>query len=146
MSEAGGLRAPGTYGWVIVGLAFVTMGVAVNTRTAFSLLFPPILDELGIALPPALRALMDGTSYALTPEVTGRAAELVPDELIDVCSIAGTPDECLERFRRLAARGFDHVAVWPFAPEGRPIASVIDLLVEEVAPGLTGAATTPLGG
>lgn len=47
MSEAGGLRAPGTYGWVIVGVAFVTMGVAVNTRTAFSLLFPPILDELG---------------------------------------------------------------------------------------------------
>jgi 5,10-methylenetetrahydromethanopterin reductase len=106
----------------------------------------PILDELGIALPPALRSLMDGTSYAMTPEATGRAAELVPDELIDVCSIAGTPDECLERFRRLAARGFDHVAVWPFAPEGRPIASVIDLLVAEVVPGLTGAASTRMGG
>jgi MFS family permease len=35
------------YGWVIVATAFVTMGVTVNARTAFSLLFPPILDEFG---------------------------------------------------------------------------------------------------
>jgi MFS family permease len=35
------------YGWIIVAVAFVTMGVGVNARTAFSLLFPPILDEFG---------------------------------------------------------------------------------------------------
>ncbi|MBI2563482.1 MAG: hypothetical protein HYW08_14075, partial [candidate division NC10 bacterium] len=38
-------RLPFFYGWVIVVVAFVTMGVSVNARTAFSLLFPPILDE-----------------------------------------------------------------------------------------------------
>ena len=31
----------------MVAVAFVTMGVGVNARTAFSLLFPPILDEFG---------------------------------------------------------------------------------------------------
>ena len=40
-------RLPLFYGWVIVAVAFVTMGVGVNARTAFSLLFPPILDEFG---------------------------------------------------------------------------------------------------
>ena len=35
------------YGWVVVGVVFVTMGVGVNARTAFSLLFPPILAEFG---------------------------------------------------------------------------------------------------
>jgi MFS family permease len=35
------------YGWVIVAVVFVTMGVGVNARTAFSLLFPPILTEFG---------------------------------------------------------------------------------------------------
>src|SRR5216117_3083442 len=35
------------YGWIIVGVVFVTMGIGVNVRTAFSLLFPPILDEFG---------------------------------------------------------------------------------------------------
>jgi MFS family permease len=41
------LRLPFFYGWVIVAVAFVTMGLGVNARTAFSLLFPPILDEFG---------------------------------------------------------------------------------------------------
>ena len=40
-------RLPFFYGWVVVAVAFVTMGIGVNTRTAFSLLFPPILDEFG---------------------------------------------------------------------------------------------------
>lgn len=41
------LRFPFYYGWAVVGVAFVTLAVAVNTRTTFSLLFPPILAEFG---------------------------------------------------------------------------------------------------
>jgi MFS family permease len=41
------LRVPFFYGWVIVATAFVTMAIAVNSRTAFSLLYPAILDEFG---------------------------------------------------------------------------------------------------
>src|SRR5215470_16123910 len=41
------MRLPFFYGWVVVGVVFVTMGVGVNARTAFSLLFPPILAEFG---------------------------------------------------------------------------------------------------
>ena len=42
-------RLPFFYGWIVVAVAFVTMGVGVNARTSFSLLFPPILDEFGWA-------------------------------------------------------------------------------------------------
>jgi hypothetical protein len=41
------MRLPFFYGWVVVAVAFVTMAVGVNARTAFSLLFPPILAEFG---------------------------------------------------------------------------------------------------
>jgi MFS family permease len=41
------VRLPFFYGWVVVAVAFVTTGVGVNARTAFSLLFPPILAEFG---------------------------------------------------------------------------------------------------
>jgi len=41
------VRLPLFYGWIVVAVAFVTMGLGVNARTAFSLLFPPILDEFG---------------------------------------------------------------------------------------------------
>tara|TARA_B100000676_G_C18090489_1_gene859201 strand:- start:3687 stop:4997 length:1311 start_codon:yes stop_codon:yes gene_type:complete len=40
-------RLPFFYGWVVIGVAFVTMGIGVNARTAFSLLYPPILEEFG---------------------------------------------------------------------------------------------------
>jgi MFS family permease len=42
-----GIRLPFFYGWVLVAIAFVTMAVGVNARTAFSVLFPAILDEFG---------------------------------------------------------------------------------------------------
>lgn len=41
------LRLPFYYGWVVVAVAFVTIAIGANSRTAFSLLFPPILDETG---------------------------------------------------------------------------------------------------
>jgi MFS family permease len=40
-------RLPFYYGWLIVGVAFVTMGIGVTARTAFSLLMPPLIDEFG---------------------------------------------------------------------------------------------------
>jgi len=79
-------RLPFFYGWVVVAVAFVTMGVGVNARTAFSLLFPPILDEFGwergvtagafsfgflvsAALSPALGRLMDRRGPLLVMEL-----------------------------------------------------------------------------
>jgi MFS family permease len=38
-------RLPFYYGWVIVGVAFVTMAVGVTARTSFSLLMPPLISE-----------------------------------------------------------------------------------------------------
>lgn len=40
-------RLPFFYGWAIVAVAFVTTGIGINARTAFSLLFPPMLAEFG---------------------------------------------------------------------------------------------------
>ncbi len=38
-------RLPFYYGWIVIAVAFITMAIAVNARTAFSLLFPAILVE-----------------------------------------------------------------------------------------------------
>jgi len=40
-------RLPFYFGWLIIGIAFVTMAIGVTTRTAFSLLMPPLIDEFG---------------------------------------------------------------------------------------------------
>jgi MFS family permease len=38
---------PFYFGWVIIGIAFVTMAVGVTVRTAYSLLLPPLIGEFG---------------------------------------------------------------------------------------------------
>jgi MFS family permease len=40
-------RLPFFYGWVIIAVAFVTAALGITARTAFSLLFPPIVEEFG---------------------------------------------------------------------------------------------------
>jgi MFS family permease len=40
-------RLPFFFGWVIIAVAFVTVARGVTARTAFSLMFPPIVDEFG---------------------------------------------------------------------------------------------------
>jgi MFS family permease len=35
------------YGWIVIAIAFVTMGVAITARTGLSLLYPQMLDEFG---------------------------------------------------------------------------------------------------
>ena len=40
-------RLPFFFGWVIIAVAFVTVALSVTARTAFSLMFPPIVDEFG---------------------------------------------------------------------------------------------------
>ncbi len=40
-------RLPFFFGWVIIVVAFLTVAVSVTARTAFSLMFPPIVEEFG---------------------------------------------------------------------------------------------------
>jgi MFS family permease len=63
------LRLPFFYGWVIVAVAFITMAVGVNARTAFSLLFPPILEEFSWQRGPTAGAFSFGflVSAMLSP-------------------------------------------------------------------------------
>jgi len=73
---------PFFYGWVSVAIAFVTMGVGVNARTAFSLLFPPILEEFGWERGLTAGAFAVGKcgaygqAYDYPAEATARAAAL----------------------------------------------------------------------
>ncbi len=40
-------RLPFFYGWIVIGVAFVTMAIGVSARTSFSLMLPPLTAEYG---------------------------------------------------------------------------------------------------
>src|SRR6202047_84542 len=63
------MRLPFFYGWVIVVVTFVTMAIGVNARTAFSLFFPPIIDEFGWerGVPAGAFSFGFGVSAAISP-------------------------------------------------------------------------------
>jgi MFS family permease len=87
-------RLPIFYGWVIVAVVFITMGVGVNARTAFSLLFPPILDEFGWDRGVTAGAFSFGfiVSAALSPslgKLMDKRGPLVVNELGVVLIAAG---------------------------------------------------------
>jgi MFS family permease len=70
-------RLPFYYGWLIVGIAFVTMAIGVSARTSFSLLMPPLIDEFGWDRGLAAGAFSFGflVSALLSP-VVGRVMDL----------------------------------------------------------------------
>src|SRR4051794_12453322 len=67
---------PFFYGWVIVAVVFATMALGVDARTAFSLLFPPIVEEFGWARAVTAGAFSFGflVSAALSPAL-GKAMD-----------------------------------------------------------------------
>jgi MFS family permease len=95
-------RLPVFYGWIVVGIVFITMAIGVNARTAFSLLFPPILTEFGWD-----RAVVAGVfsagffASALVSPFSGRMVDLKGPRLVIetgvVILVAGL---CLATFAR----------------------------------------------
>ena len=73
-------------GWVVMAVAFVTMGIGVNTRTAFSLLFPPILAEFGWDRGRTAAAFSIGFLLASAVDLTARRSGPGPPRRLLVVS------------------------------------------------------------
>jgi MFS family permease len=83
------VRLPFYYGWLIVGVAFVTMAIGVTARTAFSLLLPPLIDEFGWDRGLAAGAFSFGflVSAVLSPGV-GRVMDARGPRLVIMTGVA----------------------------------------------------------
>lgn len=83
-------RTPFFYGWVVVAIVFVTMGIGVNVRTAFSLLFPAILDEYGWDRATTAAAFSIGFAVAafLSPLVGKLLEYMAPKYLLSISAIS----------------------------------------------------------
>lgn len=130
----------GSWAYVAIDPDRVAAREAVRTGIAVALWGSrPIVKELGIELPEALTRLMAETAYSVEPEVIGRAAALVPEWLIDQCSIAGTAEDCAEQIAGLSSRGFGHLAAWLFPTANRSMDTMVDDYVERVIPAVRAA-------
>ncbi|MBO0334087.1 MFS transporter [Sneathiella sp. CAU 1612] len=82
-------RTPFFYGWAVVAIVFITMGIGVNVRTSFSLLFPAILNEFGWDRATTAAAFSIGFALAaILAPIVGKLLEFVaPRFLLSVSAI-----------------------------------------------------------
>ena len=83
------VRTPFFYGWVVVGVAFVTMALGVNARTSFSLLVPPLSDEFGWDRATIAATFSVGfiTSTILSPILGALIGRVGPQFFMPVCVV-----------------------------------------------------------
>jgi len=81
-------RLPFYYGWLIIGIAFVTMAIAVTARTSFSLLLPPLVAEFGWERGLAAGAFSFGflVSAVLGP-IVGRVMDRKGPRIVIECGV-----------------------------------------------------------
>lgn len=95
-----------------------------------------ILDQIGIALPAHVLEFMDAQQYRFDRDRLAALGALLPDDLLDRFSIAGSETEVRERLAAIRDLGMDEVALWPFPAKGDDLESLIDVLGERIAPDL----------
>lgn len=115
--------------------------IAVSKQVLASLISSrPILDQIGVELPPRLRAHLDSTGWLYPRETAAAAAALLPDHIVDAFAVHGTPADCVARLREIQACGINHFGFVLFPPEGETVESLATLLAEEVISVLRSAA------
>jgi 5,10-methylenetetrahydromethanopterin reductase len=118
MAEAGrdGARRLATFAFVSVGRDGAAAKAALREPMAFYLAADggnALTDAYGIS--EELNAMLAGGGGA---EAVARA---MPDAWLDDLAVAGEPDECAEKIRRLLAAGSDSVVLFPLAGDAEEI-------------------------
>jgi 5,10-methylenetetrahydromethanopterin reductase len=90
----------------------------------------PLPAEVDPSLRGAIDRIRDTYDYYHHMDTGAGHADLVPDELVDLFALAGSPDQCRDRLAGLAGLGIDQVSIVPFVQPGQSRAATIRGFVE----------------
>jgi 5,10-methylenetetrahydromethanopterin reductase len=78
----------------------------------------PLPAEVDPAMQAAIEKIRENYDYYHHMDTEADHADLVPDDLVDLFALAGTPEECATRLRRIRDLGVDQVSIVPFVSPG----------------------------
>lgn len=90
----------------------------------------PLPAEVDPSLQAAIDRIRDSYDYYHHMDTGAGHADLVPDELVDLFALAGSPDQCRDRLTALAGLGIDQVSIVPFVPPGGSRADTLRTFAE----------------
>jgi 5,10-methylenetetrahydromethanopterin reductase len=79
----------------------------------------PLPAKVDPALEKAIERIREKYNYYEHMNPEAAHADLVPDELVDLFALAGTPGECAQRLKEVEALGVDQMAIVPFVRPGQ---------------------------
>ncbi|MBJ7464072.1 MAG: LLM class flavin-dependent oxidoreductase [Mycolicibacterium sp.] len=85
----------------------------------------PLPAKVDPALEKAIDRIRDSYNYYEHMNTEAAHADLVPDELVDLFALAGTPDECAQRLKEIESLGVNQVSIVPFVRPGQSRAATI---------------------
>lgn len=98
----------------------------------------PLPAEVDPSLQSAIDKIRDSYDYYHHMDTEADHADIVPDALVDLFALAGTPAECEARIREISTLGIDQIAIVPFVPLGesredtiRTFARIVDRVNED---------------
>ena len=93
-----------------------------------------VIRPLPAPVDPALESVIEriraGYDYYRHMDPQAHHAGLVPDELVDLFALAGTPEECQARLKQITDLGVDQVSIVPFAGPGESRSGTIRTFAE----------------
>ena len=95
----------------------------------------PLPAEVDPSLQAAIDRIRDSYDYYHHMDTEAGHADIVPDELVDLFALAGTPEDCEERLRIISDLGVDQVAIVPFVAPGESRSATIQAfsdIVDEI--------------
>ncbi|MBU8817473.1 LLM class flavin-dependent oxidoreductase [Mycolicibacterium goodii] len=92
----------------------------------------PLPADVAPELEEAIDRIRDSYNYYEHMNTEASHADLVPDELVDLFALAGTPAECDQRLKEIEALGVDQVSIVPFVRPGESRAPTIRTFAELV--------------
>jgi 5,10-methylenetetrahydromethanopterin reductase len=93
----------------------------------------PLPAPVDDAMQAAIERVKSSYDYYHHMDTAANHADLVPDDLVDLFALAGTPQECEERLRAIADLEVDQVAIVPFELPGQSRERTIRLFADIVA-------------
>ncbi|GAB5895122.1 LLM class flavin-dependent oxidoreductase [Mycolicibacterium mageritense] len=90
----------------------------------------PLPAKVEPSLEEAIDRIRESYDYYQHMNTEASHADLVPDELVDLFALAGTPDECAQRLKEIEALGVDQVSIVPFVRPGESRAPTIRTFAE----------------
>lgn len=79
----------------------------------------PLPAEIDPSLQAAVDKIRDSYNYYEHMDTEAAHADLVPDPLVDLFALAGTPEECAKRLTEIRSLGIDQVSIVPFVRPGQ---------------------------